>query len=48
MMKDGERLELLKEVAGARVYDERRKQSMKILEDTGIYLELIIVVFMVH
>jgi structural maintenance of chromosome 3 (chondroitin sulfate proteoglycan 6) len=34
MLKDAERLDLLKEVAGARVYDERRKQSVKIMEDT--------------
>ncbi len=33
-MKDAERLDLLKEVAGARVYDDRRKLSFKILEDT--------------
>lgn len=33
-MKDPERLNLLKEVAGTRVYDERRAQSVSILEDT--------------
>jgi structural maintenance of chromosome 3 (chondroitin sulfate proteoglycan 6) len=33
-MKDTERLDLLKEVAGTRVYDERRKESMKILTET--------------
>ena len=33
-MRDGERLELLKEVAGTKVYDERRAQSVAILEDT--------------
>lgn len=34
LMKDSERLNLLKEVAGTKVYDERRKQSIAILEDT--------------
>ncbi len=33
-MKDAERLELLKEIAGTRTYDERRKESMKIMTDT--------------
>jgi structural maintenance of chromosome 3 (chondroitin sulfate proteoglycan 6) len=33
-MKDVERLELLKEVAGTKVYDERRKESTKILIET--------------
>mmetsp|Transcript_4427 Transcript_4427/g.13512 ORF Transcript_4427/g.13512 Transcript_4427/m.13512 type:complete len:1245 (-) Transcript_4427:26-3760(-) len=33
-MKDAERLNLLKEVAGTKVYDERRKQSVEILNDT--------------
>ena len=33
-MKDGERLNLLKEVAGTKVYDDRRLQSLQILEDT--------------
>lgn len=35
MMKDSERLELLKEVAGTRVYDERRDESLKIMKETG-------------
>lgn len=35
VMKDSERLNLLKEVAGTKVYDERRLQSVQILEDTG-------------
>ena len=34
-MDDEERLNLLKEVAGTRVYDERREESMKILKDAG-------------
>jgi hypothetical protein len=34
-MKDSARLELLKEVAGARVYDERREESLKIMKETG-------------
>jgi len=33
-MKDADRLELLKEIAGTRTYDERKKESMKIMEDT--------------
>jgi len=33
-MKSPERLELLKEIAGTRTYDERRKESLKIMSDT--------------
>eukprot|EP00894_Picocystis_sp_ML_P003562 jgi/Pico_ML_1/54079/g4504.t1 len=33
-MKDSERLDLLKEIGGTNVYEERRKDSLKILEDT--------------
>jgi structural maintenance of chromosome 3 (chondroitin sulfate proteoglycan 6) len=33
-MRDAERLNLLKEVAGTKVYDDRRAQSVQILEDT--------------
>jgi structural maintenance of chromosome 3 (chondroitin sulfate proteoglycan 6) len=33
-MKTTERLELFKEIAGTRVYDERRKESAKIMQDT--------------
>lgn len=33
--QDSERLELLKEVAGTRIYEEHRQQSLKILEETG-------------
>jgi structural maintenance of chromosome 3 (chondroitin sulfate proteoglycan 6) len=32
--KDHERLDLLKEVAGTRVYEQRRAESIKIMEDT--------------
>lgn len=34
LMKDGERLDLLKEIGGTRVYEERRKESLKIMQDT--------------
>lgn len=34
-MKDHERLDLLKEIGGTRVYEERRKESLKIMMDTG-------------
>lgn len=40
-MKDSDRLNLLKEVAGTRVYDERRKESVKIMEGTKSKLEQI-------
>ncbi|KAL9651690.1 hypothetical protein ABK040_009305 [Willaertia magna] len=33
-MKDSERLELLKEIAGTKVYDQRRSESMKIMQET--------------
>lgn len=33
-MKNPERLELLKEIAGTRTYDERKKESLKIMTDT--------------
>jgi len=35
VMKDNDRLNLLKEVAGTTVYEERRAESLKILEDTN-------------
>jgi structural maintenance of chromosome 3 (chondroitin sulfate proteoglycan 6) len=38
LMKDSERLELLKDIAGTRVYDERKEESMKIMRDTGCYI----------
>jgi chromosome segregation ATPase len=34
-MDDEARFNLLKEVAGTRVYDERREESVKILKETG-------------
>lgn len=34
VMKDKDRLNLLKEVAGTTVYEERRSESIKILEET--------------
>ncbi|RKP39869.1 putative chromosome segregation protein SudA [Dimargaris cristalligena] len=34
--KDQERLQLLKEVAGTRVYETRRQESVKILDDTNL------------
>eukprot|EP01104_Vermistella_antarctica_P010638 TRINITY_DN2847_c1_g2_i3.p1 TRINITY_DN2847_c1_g2~~TRINITY_DN2847_c1_g2_i3.p1 ORF type:complete len:870 (-),score=309.49 TRINITY_DN2847_c1_g2_i3:51-2660(-) len=42
LMKDNERLELLKEVAGTRVYDERREKSVKIMEDTKTRLTKVV------
>ncbi|KAK3408344.1 structural maintenance of chromosomes protein 3 [Eucalyptus grandis] len=35
LMKDSERLDLLKEIGGTRVYEERRRESKKIMQDTG-------------
>ncbi|KAJ4903085.1 Structural maintenance of chromosomes protein 3 [Raphanus sativus] len=35
LMKDAERLDLLKEIGGTRVYEERRHESLKIMQDTG-------------
>ncbi|KAG0047526.1 Structural maintenance of chromosomes protein 3 [Gryganskiella cystojenkinii] len=34
--KDNERLHLLKEVAGTRVYEQRRQESLKIIEETDV------------
>ena len=34
VLKDKDRLQLLKEVAGTTVYEERRAESVKIMEDT--------------
>lgn len=42
LMKDHERLDLLKEIGGTRVYEERRKESLKIMVDTGNYCVLMI------
>jgi len=36
LMKDAERLQLLKEVAGTRVYDERREASEKLMQENGM------------
>lgn len=36
-MKDSERLDLLKEIGGTRVYEERRRESLKIMQETGKY-----------
>jgi structural maintenance of chromosome 3 (chondroitin sulfate proteoglycan 6) len=38
VMKDSERLDLLKEVAGTRVYDERKSESLKLMADNGLHL----------
>ncbi|KAI3409501.1 uncharacterized protein J3R85_019248 [Psidium guajava] len=35
LMKDSERLDLLKEIGGTRVYEERRRESKKIMQETG-------------
>ena len=34
-MKDYERLDLLKEIGGTRVYEERCCESLKIMQETG-------------
>ena len=36
--KDHERLALLKEVAGTRVYETRRAESERIIEETGKFV----------
>ena len=36
--KDNERLKLLREVAGTRVYDERKEESRGILKDSGKFI----------
>lgn len=50
--KDHERLKLLREVAGTRVYDEKKEQSKAILKESGTSsttsLHLICQVHMVH
>lgn len=40
-MTDAARLELLREIAGTRTYDDRRKESMKIMKDTDARRERI-------
>jgi len=37
-MKDSERLDLLKEIGGTRVYEERRRESLKIMQETGKFM----------
>ena len=34
LMKDSDRLKLLKEVAGTTVYEERRAESLRFMQDT--------------
>ncbi|KAM7528430.1 hypothetical protein LguiB_031840 [Lonicera macranthoides] len=34
-MEDQQRLELLKEIGGSRIYEERRKESLKIMQESG-------------
>jgi chromosome segregation ATPase len=45
--KPEDRLELLKEVAGTRVYEERRKESLSILESSGFYY-ITVMIFKVY
>jgi chromosome segregation ATPase len=33
---DSQRLKLLREVAGTRVYDERKEESISLMKETGI------------
>jgi len=35
LMREAERLDLLKEIGGTRVYEERRAESLKIMKDTA-------------
>ncbi|KAJ3342500.1 Structural maintenance of chromosomes protein 3 [Entophlyctis luteolus] len=39
--KDAERLQVLKEVAGTRVYENRRQESLKIMDETGKMLGIL-------
>lgn len=41
LMKDSERLDLLKEIGGTRVYEERRRESLKIMQETGKSLQFV-------
>jgi structural maintenance of chromosome 3 (chondroitin sulfate proteoglycan 6) len=43
VMKDSDRLNLLKEVAGTTVYEERRSESLKIMQETSSKQEQITV-----
>jgi structural maintenance of chromosome 3 (chondroitin sulfate proteoglycan 6) len=38
LMKDEQRLDMLKEVAGTKVYEQRRAESQKIMAETGLLL----------
>ena len=42
LMKDAERLALLMEVAGCKVYDERRAESERIMRDTEMRRDKVI------
>ncbi|XP_068337385.1 structural maintenance of chromosomes protein 3 [Pyrus communis] len=42
LMKDSERLDLLKEIGGTRVYEERRRESLKIMQETGNKIKQIV------
>ncbi|RHN70833.1 putative structural maintenance of chromosomes protein [Medicago truncatula] len=42
LMKNSERLDLLKEIGGTRTYEERRRESFKIIQNTGKYFLLFI------
>lgn len=41
-MKDSERLDLLKEIGGTRVYEERRRESLKIMQETGKFRYIVL------
>lgn len=47
-MKDSERLDLLKEIGGTRVYEERRRESLKIMQETGKSLKDWLFMFIIH
>ncbi|CAN6560216.1 unnamed protein product [Malus baccata var. baccata] len=42
LMKDSERLDLLKEIGGTRVYEERRRESLKIMQETANKIKQIV------
>lgn len=48
VMKDQDRLNLLKEVAGTTVYEERRSESLRIMQETSNKQEQITVRFLLH
>lgn len=48
LMKDSERLDLLKEIGGTRVYEERRRESLKIMQETGKLTLLRDLVFLIY